>query len=497
MKKIFLLALTLFFVTTLPAQMLNGAYVPRNDMAKSTPYAKFVFSGNKVNLYVGINGISLGVSYEYSYALNGNVLTMKDGAVSVEFNYNKTTDEISLNMEAAYALLGELGSAFSGMFGKEMSSQQVSNEIKKLVPDVPTWAKEGTFDPNNPNQNDNQVYYDHNLAIKCADYSAKIYNKGGDIQQLLKLHGYTAGFAYSYNISEDGVSFALAHKPVSNNEVELVVVIKGTTGNEWFGNMNIGENTERHKSFEQANKEVQQTIIGYINDYKLNNVNINFLVTGHSRGAAVANLFAVDLNEGKFKVGGIKSVVAYTFATPNNTKKTKMYDNIFNFCFEDDFVTQVPLGKWGYGKSGINRMAVAEELSKNNTGFKSYAETHNLIFNQKATENVIKNVYQKAQTISDYYNTELFMGPFDFPNKRPLYGFMRNYVAQTLVDGDIIGSAAIGLILKAALEWGNDVHEIAEFFVDVKNKCPQQYIFDTHVIDTYFQALKSGGFKIK
>jgi len=143
MKKIVLLVLIVFFVTTLSAQVPNGTYVPKTDMAKQMPYAKFVFSGSKVNVYLGINGVSLGVAYEYSYTLNGNMLTMKDGAVSVEFTYNNAKDEISLNMDAAYELLGELGAAFSSMFGKEMSSQQVSNEIKRLVPDVPVWGKEG------------------------------------------------------------------------------------------------------------------------------------------------------------------------------------------------------------------------------------------------------------------------------------------------------------------------------------------------------------------
>jgi len=591
MKKIILLVLTIILVPTLSAQVPNGTYVPKTDMAKQMPYAKFVFSGSKVNVYLGINGVSLGVAYEYSYTLNGNMLTMKDGAVSVEFDYNKGRDEFSLNMDAAYELLGELGAVFSSMYGKEMSSQQVSNEIKRLVPDVPVWGKEGVpYEPpivtkqklakpewlQKPPQNaesnkeyqiswkpvsnakEYRVYitqngkvlfdsYPTNSSIKikmpnvtgtvyigviaiptsydlyeqsdelqatvsislfsqdiaetCAIYSEKV-NNIGIIQPQLKDDGYTAGFAYLYNTSEDGVNFALAHKPVIYNETELAVVIKGTTLDEWYGNMNIGENTERHRSFEQANKEVQQTIVTYMNDYGLNNVSINFLVTGHSRGAAVANLLAVDLNEGKFKISGMKSVVAYTFATPNNSKKTKMYDNIFNFCFEDDFVTQVPLQKWGYGKSGVTYMVSAEKLSNTNMKFKNYSESHNLSFNESATKKGLKDFEWVAPTVYNYYNTQKVLCTItiqDIAQKvyiKP-YEFMKDGVAEVKVNGIHIGNPIISAILD--FEASSDFLGIALFFVYGSGVTffLQSYIDDTHKIETYYNALKFNGFNTK
>lgn len=49
--------------------------------------------------------------------------------------------------------------------------------------------------------------------------------------------------------------------------------------------------------------------------------------------------------------------------------KNKKYNSVFNFCFEDDFVPQVPMNSWGYDKCGktfvSNSEKLIEHLSKN------------------------------------------------------------------------------------------------------------------------------------
>lgn len=80
---------------------------------------------------------------------------------------------------------------------------------------------------------------------------------------------------------------------------------------------------------------------GYIPYYNLSDPII--LVTGHSLGAAVANLVAAELNE----IEGADDVYSYTFATPN----VKSYPldsvitqptNIFNILNTNDVVTYLP-----------------------------------------------------------------------------------------------------------------------------------------------------------
>jgi hypothetical protein len=188
---------------------------------------------------------------------------------------------------------------------------------------------------------------------------------------------------------------------------------------------------------------------------------------------------------------------------------------IYNFCFADDFVTRVPLDKWGYSKSGKTYGAVAEGLTVTNPDFKR--EMQSMTFNNWATVNVVNDVFELCPTINDYNEKKLKMGNWDNPQYRSLYGFMREYVAQAIIDSDkgAIGTAMPGLVFKAVCNNGNDVHKIADFFVyhsylDCNDQAliitnhknltesgklgAEKYINDTHNMGTYIAALKNNGF---
>jgi hypothetical protein len=79
------------------------------------------------------------------------------------------------------------------------------------------------------------------------------------------------------------------------------------------------------------------------------------LVTGHSRGAAAANLLGMTLDD----MYGQEGIFVYTFATPNTyrgdqTEIAGKYSNIFNFINPADVVTEVPLKSMGYSHVGID-----------------------------------------------------------------------------------------------------------------------------------------------
>lgn len=113
--------------------------------------------------------------------------------------------------------------------------------------------------------------------------------------------------------------------------------------------------------FEDGADDVIETLCGYegctkctIEDENcdcrgyLNNINNPIiLVTGHSLGAAVANLVAAKLNE-MVNQGDIQAdVYAYTFATPTVKSSTTgdattRYTNIFNILNTNDVVTYLP-----------------------------------------------------------------------------------------------------------------------------------------------------------
>ena len=351
--------------------------------------------------------------------------------------------------------------------------------------------------------------------VKGDDYTPYV------LQAQLKYENYnsiTTCECY-HDSDENNISYTLAYKEVNGGEILLAVILRGTDYVEWRGDMNVWKDKDtpstRHFSFNNADSLMKIAINDYIRDNSLMDKSINLLITGHSRGAAVANLLAADENDQKWCNGDNVKVYAYTFATPNNTTLLfdSGYNNIFNFCFDDDFVPQVPLDTrfpgWSYSKNGINYHACAENLYNSLDTFKNLenryiqlSESRNPSFNYQATQSVLQDFYSIADTVYDYYNKPLTMGPtipiiqigdyvLTFKEEdKTLYGFMTDYIANATIYG-LWGdpAAAFGTVFKQ-LPWGNDVQKIADFFVDGFGAAP--YINDTHQAFTYYNALISG-----
>lgn len=547
---------------------LEGTYVPKNDAAKQI-VAKFefqpkksatffgkVFEKNTVKFYMSIGGIVMPMASECSYSIKGDKLILEEGIPgvngrSLEFLYDSDRDLISFDMNVFFDMFGGIAEQVGSAYGnKKVNAGEVSAGLKQLanqngVDITPVWGKEGMVyiptknpiaessqtEPEQDSNNKIQVSFNQQLAERLAEYSDLVYGDGGEnrereitygsINSRLKQDGYTNIKNYKSEI-ENGIGCTLAYQEARN---ELVVAVRGTKWEEWKGNMDIGKDNVLHESFQKANKLLQNNISDYIMEYKLENV--NFVITGHSRGAAVANLLAVDLNKNDISVpfNGWNTVCAYTFATPNNSRnfQQKGYENIFNFCLDDDFVTRIPLdntfSNWGYGKFGITYRAVASGLYAINENFKKLEDKDcpNPYFNLYAVETLLQEVYQTAPSVKSYYEKLLKMGitvqvkgitVFEEKDKT-LYDFMRDYVAQSTIDnergkkfpltGGIVpqSSAIVGLAAKALSPIGNDVHTIADFFVDIENLTGEKYIMDTHNSKTYVNALKANGFQTK
>lgn len=119
---------------------------------------------------------------------------------------------------------------------------------------------------------------------------------------------------------------------------------------------------------------------GYIPYYNLSDPII--LVTGHSLGAAVANLVAAELNT----IEGQDNVFSYTFATPTvksslTGNATTPYTNIFNILNTNDVVTYLPsslllpmVDFWS--RNGIDiplNMPYSEEIETDFWGVKTHS----------------------------------------------------------------------------------------------------------------------------
>lgn len=177
---------------------------------------------------------------------------------------------------------------------------------------------------------------------------------------------------YHYNVDysdpvwgNDQCAFSFAHKTVQTKDGERTIVfavIRGTplSANEWISNLNIGNESSElklHDGFLRATTQVKAAFFEYLAKRHIEVQNASVLITGHSRGAAVANLLGAQLGDAQ----SMKNLFVYTFATPNVTTDknadSAAYGFIWNIVSAEDIVPCVPLARdnWQYRKFGTTR----------------------------------------------------------------------------------------------------------------------------------------------
>ena len=248
---------------------------------------------------------------------------------------------------------------------------------------------------------------------------------------------------------KDGYGLWLAQKQIYQNGEQMTLlyaIVRGTMGDQWYGNFDVTGSAydesllNTHYSFNQSAKDIVAIIKNYLSNANINKAEI--VVTGHSRGGAVANLVAKQFTDDSKKSGSpIADVFGYTFATPNVTQDknaSKDYDNIRNFCMTDDFVPYFPLAKWGYGKYGITSYANAASLYQNNSRFKENITQflNKLVFsnvNYKAhrAKSLIDIVAGSCDSVDEYYSK--WFG--DTHAHAAWYQFCTNVMANFLAGG--------------------------------------------------------------
>lgn len=174
-------------------------------------------------------------------------------------------------------------------------------------------------------------------------------------QAVLMAQGFRRAGIYNLARPEGDTRHVAAYSVfVKNGDRDQVVIAVRYTGDgEWPLNMELmpGGDYEAGiaENFHLAAQDILDTQAAFLDG--LNNP--LFLVTGHSRGAAVANILGAKLTD-RF---GAENVYAYTFATPRTVRgEYPSYDNIFNVINPCDMVPMLPLEAWGFERYGIDRV---------------------------------------------------------------------------------------------------------------------------------------------
>lgn len=208
--------------------------------------------------------------------------------------------------------------------------------------------------------------YRQDLALAAMALSGAAYigpDRDGGIRDGLKDLGFGSVKTYNYQFSPEKsggrTAYAFGVKKVKDQDgrsVKLVsIVIRGTGEyTEWAGNLNVGSGSV-HEGFAAARDELLDNLGSYLSRHGISGENEKFLITGHSRGGAAANLTAAYLVDAG--LAKKENVYAYTFAAPavSTEAEEEGYENIFNIVSGEDLVTLVPLAQWGYRRYGVDR----------------------------------------------------------------------------------------------------------------------------------------------
>ena len=168
----------------------------------------------------------------------------------------------------------------------------------------------------------------------------------------------------------------------------VIVCVRGTVDKEWIGNFDVSDDTY-HANFQKCYEDLKEEFEWYKNETGLKtDDHTKLFICGHSRGGAVADIFAHNMN----KIYDSKNVFAYTFAAPNTTREKFTDKNIHNLVYKYDFVGFVP--HLNYHNYGVTYLVGGKDnntpLGEVGTAFKQF--THGTGFEGVGDERMIQTV---------------------------------------------------------------------------------------------------------
>ena len=363
--------------------------------------------------------------------------------------------------------------------------------------------------------------YNSDLALFAAELSNVAYAGENAMRAQLNPLGFDEitychyGETNTKDNPKDIVAFTLARKQVGTQWI-VAIVVRGTIGAEWYSNFKVAHDNgsngfvlgDYHYGFNSAKQDLMQRLHTFLGT-NFNYGNASFFITGHSRGAAVANLVAADLTGNWSSRGAQKSkVFAYTFATPNVSKASGVmdfnkYSNIFNIVNSEDMVPVLPLKKWGFYKYGKTLLLNRGDKPTSTAGAYFRADTGKtyLPFNDggAATIQFAFDLEKIAPTVSDYYTKLESVNVAPGPRLTP-YGFMMKVAARQAGDDNstdfIVGRLTLTTFAPTArfFAWYTGGVQIPnDWWLIGGVGHGEDNIADAHKMETYIAWLKVYG----
>lgn len=253
-----------------------------------------------------------------------------------------------------------------------------------------------------------------------------------------------------------------------------------------------------HIGFNDAKNFIYTRLVKYMNKYGYDKSNTKVLLTGHSRGAATANLLSAKLiDDPNNEVVSPENLFTYAFATPNctcnNETSDARYSRIFNIVNPTDFVTKVMPAAWGYRRYGTTYTLPSVNNDKNYYSYYNKMKKYYDILNQATSDNTWYNVYPTGETA--VYNvinkmTKYISGLDDYYYKRYSSGIVGTKTPFEFIQSGLcpyvnsVGSKdSAKRVMLDALGGSDLFRSISLFFIT--NGAISQSFGDAHKMETY------------
>lgn len=345
--------------------------------------------------------------------------------------------------------------------------------------------------------------YNHTLAkesfnLAVSGFSAaKEYTKtGGDSSPIAKQRyadiksrydkmGFDVQNYYNYGTAltdtSDKAAYSIASRDIKINgttkRLIALVVRGGNYGGEWVSNFNVGTNGAYSEGFKKPADTIAKALKDYINKYSSQEVIL--WMTSYSRGGAITNLIAGEMDNYADSVNNLKreNIYTYTFATPMPVKvnavgaDNEKYNNIFSIISPNDYVPCVLLSQWGFGRYDITKTFYSNATTEVKDYYKKLTkENYPIQSGQRETISDVVHLLNKLVYDKDDFNKNYQNVAQDIIYWNRVYQDMNNK-DNTLID-------------YATSKYG-------------PKKTQEAYKLSSSVVQTYKSALEKVGIKDK
>ena len=372
-------------------------------------------------------------------------------------------------------------------------------------------GKKGTVNGINLKQGwfmQDSMEYNHQLAILCSQYAMIGYDDVKDKKPNLEKALSTLGMGdieIQSIASRNQVNYFLANRKINVSGKQYTLIFAGFIGSyhdQWYSNFDPGTG-DTHQGFNSAKEYVYGKLENYIKKLGVSKDNTKILITGHSRGAATANLVAAKLIKEQ-KYASASNVYTYAYATPNSTKLEERnnveYKRIFNFVNPEDFVTKCMPASWGYGRYGTTFVLPSKTNTTNYSNYKNKMQSYfyqfsggqeykNYITGEAAAYTAVKSLTTSVRNADMFYSLPLMAGYVPMSTYSFFQSTLCHFVSHTASATDFALAGAIVTYTLGTATSSFAYRDILNYFI--ANGALSSHFADSHSAQTYCAFVSS------